>query len=211
MNWNRLRYSVWAPLYDAMFTWLPAFDQARRQSILELGLQRGDRVLLVGAGTGLDLAHIPSGIGVVAIDVTPAMLAKLRARAARLGVDVDARVMDARALALEPASFDAVVMHLILAVMPQPEMGLLEAERVLKPGGKVVVFDKFLPTGETPSLLRRLVNAVARLLFSDINRQLGPLVAPTSFVMERDEPSAFGGLFRVVTLKKPYGDGGSVE
>jgi ubiquinone/menaquinone biosynthesis C-methylase UbiE len=188
---------------------LPAFDVARRQSIIGLGLQPGDRVLLVGAGTGLDLPHVPPGVAIVAIDVTPAMLTKLRARAARLGVNVDARAMDARALSFDAGSFDAVVMHLILAVMPQPELGLLEAERVLQPGGRVAVFDKFLRTGETPSLMRRLLNVVASLLFSDINRELASIVARTSLVFERDEPAAFGGMFRVVTLRKP--EGGTVH
>ena len=205
MNWNRVRYSVWAHGYDAMFRWLPAFDSARRQSIRRLGLQAGDRVLLVGAGTGLDLPHVPRGVAIVAVDVTPAMLTRLRSRAARLGLEVDARVMDARTLSIEDASCDAAVMHLILAVMPQPERGLLEAERVVKPGGRIAVFDKFLAAGETPSLMRRLTNVIVRVLFSDINRRLSPLVARTSLMVERDEPSAFGGLFRVVTLRKPGG------
>jgi ubiquinone/menaquinone biosynthesis C-methylase UbiE len=172
-------------------------------SIERLRLAAGDRALIVGAGTGLDLDFLPSNVHVTAIDVTPAMLKQLERRAAVAGRSVTARIMDARQLAFADSSFDAVVMHLILAVMPDPERGVREAVRVLKPGGRIAVFDKFLRDAERPSLKRRLLNAIAKPLFSDLNRRLGPLIAGTRLVVEQDEPVAFGGTYRVATLLKP--------
>jgi ubiquinone/menaquinone biosynthesis C-methylase UbiE len=200
--WNRLRYTVWAPAYDAVAR-AAGFDGARRLSIDRLRVASGDRVLIVGAGTGLDLEFLPSNAHVSAIDVTPAMLRHLERRATGMGRSVTARIMDARQLAFPDSSFDAVVMHLILAVMPEPERGLREAVRVLKPGGRIAVFDKFLRDEERPSLTRRLLNAVAKPLFSDLNRRLGPLIAGTPLVVEHDQPVALGGTYRVVTLVKP--------
>jgi len=200
--WNRLRYTVWAPAYDVIVR-AAGFDTARRLSIERLRLTSGDRVLIVGAGTGLDLDFLPSNVHVTAIDVTPAMLKHLERRAAATGQSVTARIMDARQLAFPDSSFDAVVMHLILAVMPEPERGLMEAVRVLKPGGRIAVFDKFLSDEEHPSLKRQLLNAIAKPLFSDLNRRFGPLIAGTRLVIEQDEPLAFGGTYRVVTLVKP--------
>ena len=199
ITWNRLRYTVWAPAYDAL-TRAAGFDTARRLSIDRLRLASGDRVLIVGAGTGLDLDFLPSNVRVTAIDVTPAMLKQLERRAAGTGRAVTARIMDARQLAFPDSSFDAVVMHLILAVMPEPERGLREAVRVLKPGGRIAVFDKVLRDEERPSLRRRLLNAFAKPLFSDLNRRLGPLIAGTPLVIEHDEAVAFAGTYRVVTL-----------
>jgi ubiquinone/menaquinone biosynthesis C-methylase UbiE len=200
--WNRLRYTVWAPAYDAIAR-AAGFDTARRLSIDRLRLASGHRVLIIGAGTGLDLDFLPSNVHVTAIDVTPAMLKHLDRRAAAAGRSVTTRIMDARHLAFPDSSFDEVIMHLILAVMPEPERGLSEAARVLKPGGRIAVFDKFLRDEERPSLKRRLLNAIASPLFSDLNRRLGPLVARTPLVIEHDEPVAFGGTYRVVTLMNP--------
>jgi phosphatidylethanolamine/phosphatidyl-N-methylethanolamine N-methyltransferase len=202
MMWNRLRYTFWAPAYDALLR-AAGFDAARRLSIDRLRLAPNDRVLIVGAGTGLDLDFLPSNVHVTAIDVTPAMLKHLERRAAGTGMSVTTRIMDARQLAFPDSTFDAVVMHLILAVMPQPERGLSEAVRVLKPGGRIAAFDKFLRDEERPSLKRQLLNAFAKPLFSDLNRQLGPLMAGTPLVIEHDEPVAFGGSYRVVTLMNP--------
>jgi ubiquinone/menaquinone biosynthesis C-methylase UbiE len=200
--WNRLRYTVWAPAYDAI-AGAAGFDTARRLSIDRLRLAPGDRVLIVGAGTGLDLDFLPPNVHVTALDVTPAMLQHLERRAARMGRSVTTRIMDARQLAFPDSSFDAVVMHLILAVMPEPDRGLREAVRVLTPGGRIAVFDKFLRDEERASWKRRLLNAIAKPLFSDLNRRFGPLVAGTRLVIEHDEQVAFGGSYRVVTLVKP--------
>jgi len=200
--WDRLRYTIWAPVYDALVRAM-GFAAARRSSIERLKLAPGDRVLIVGAGTGLDLDFLPSSVAVTAIDVTPAMLKRLERRAAGAGQPVTTRVMDARQLAFPDSSFDAVVMHLILAVMPEPERGVREAVRVLKPGGRIAVFDKFLRDEERPSLKRRLLNAIAKPLFSDLNRHFGPLIAGTGLVIEHDQAVAFGGTYRVLTLVKP--------
>jgi phosphatidylethanolamine/phosphatidyl-N-methylethanolamine N-methyltransferase len=200
--WNRLRYTIWAPAYDALVGTV-GFAAARRLSIERLKLAPSDRILIVGAGTGLDLDFLPSNVHVSAIDVTPAMLKHLERRAAAAGQPVTTRIMDARQLTFPDSSFDAVVMHLILAVMPEPERGLREAVRVLKPGGRIAVFDKFLRDDERPSLKRRLLNAIAKPLFSDLNRRFGPLIAGTGLVIEHDQAVAFGGTYRVVTLMKP--------
>lgn len=201
--WNRLRYTFWAPVYDRL-AGAVGFDGMRRQSVARLELRAGERVLLVGAGTGLDLAHVPPAARVTAIDITPAMLHRLERRAAHLGLAVDARVMDARALRFDDASFDAAVLHLVLAVMPEPEVGLKDVARVLRPGGRAAVFDKFLGEHEQASVRRRLLNAFARPLFSDMNRRLEPMVRHAGLEVERDEPSVFGGMYRLVTLRKPF-------
>jgi ubiquinone/menaquinone biosynthesis C-methylase UbiE len=203
--WNRLRYTIWAPFYDALVAAV-GFGPSRRRSIELLRLRPGHRVLIVGAGTGLDLEFLPPDLELTAVDVTPAMLTRLERRATQTDRVMTVRTMDARELAFADESFDAVIMHLILAVMPQPERGLREAARVLKAGGRIAVFDKFVRDDERVSARRRMLNIVAKPLFSDMTRRLGPLLPGTGLTIEHDEPTAFGGMYRIVTLQKPLNE-----
>ena len=84
-RWNRLRYTVYAPLYDRV----ARFQGPRRRSIELLVLRPGERVLIDGAGTGADLDFIPDGVEVVATDLAPPIVERICARAALLGRDVD--------------------------------------------------------------------------------------------------------------------------
>lgn len=200
--WNRFRYSLWAPGYD-LFTW--PFRPMRRRSIAQLGLRPGERVLIVGAGTGADLALLPPDVDVLATDLTPSMLARAEGRLrAEPGRAARVAVMDGQALDLPDASFDAVVLHLILAVIPDPARCLSEAARVLRPGGRITVMDKFLGDEARPSLVRRAANVVSGLLVTELNRRFGDILrrAGAPLVVERDQPAAVGGLFRLLLLRK---------
>ena len=197
--WQRWRYSLWSPLYDVV---IEPFSTARRRSLDLLNLQQGERVLIPGIGTGADLPLIPAGVEVSGTDVTPAML---RRAADRRRPNVTLKVMDASELDFPDAHFDAVVLHLILAVMDQPARGLREAARVLRPGGRIVVFDKFLADRETASLPRRLLNVVASFLFTDINRRFGDILAAADSGLEvaKEEPAGLNGVYRIILLRKP--------
>jgi phosphatidylethanolamine/phosphatidyl-N-methylethanolamine N-methyltransferase len=198
-RWNEVRYTLLAPLYDSVVSLL---RRPRRRSLESLEVKPGERVLLLGAGTGEDLPFLPAEARVSAIDITPAMVERLRRKARRLGREVDARVMDGQALTYPDASFEVVVLHLVLAVIPDPVACLREVERVLAPGGRVGVLDKFVPDGQSPGLGRRLLNVATHALFSDITRQLGPLVATTGLTLTRRQPAAFGGAFELAQLRK---------
>lgn len=194
-RWNRARYTLYAPFYDLIVRRL---GRGRRRALELLQVRPGERVLIDGCGTGLDLELLPRDCLVTAVDLTPAMVEKTRARAATLGMQIDARVMDAARLDLADESFDCVVLHLILAVVPDPQATAREAARVLRRGGRASVFDKF--ASGRPSLARRAFNVVTNAVATDITRSLADVLAGSGFEVVREEPSVFGGVFRVATL-----------
>ena len=196
-HWNRIRYTLYAPIYD----WIVrSFNASRKRSIQLLELKVGERVLLVGAGTGEDLRFIPDGVEITAVDITPAMIEQVRRKAQSLKRPVEVAVMDGQALELPSESIDAVVLHLILAVIPDPIACIREVARVLKPGGRVVVFDKFLSENEQPSPRRRLANLITAFAFSDINRKLEPIVASTLLQLLHEESSGYRRLGYKIAL-----------
>ncbi len=199
-SWPQLRYSLYAPIYDLF---AGRFARQRQRSLRLAGPGVQDRVLLVGAGTGLDLPELRACGEVLATDISPAMLARLSRRAARLGMTVKAQVMDAEALDAPDGHYTLVVLHLILAVVDDPIRTLREVERVLAPGGRVAVFDKFLPDGASPPGWRRALNVPLRWLATDINRRFADIVRYTQLRVAHDEPALWGGTFRVIQLVKP--------
>ncbi|BAK74990.1 methyltransferase type 11 [Pseudogulbenkiania sp. NH8B] len=199
-RYNRWRYNLYAPVYDRVVA--AFFAPRRRRAIALLAPRPDERILLLGAGTGLDLDYLQGCRRLTAIDVSDGMLARLRRRAARLGLEVEASVMDGQRLAFPDACFDAVILHLILAVIPDPVACLREVERVLKPGGRAVVFDKFLADRQRPVWWRVAANQLTRIIATDINRQLGVIVSQTTLHIEHDESAGMGGFFRIALLRK---------
>jgi phosphatidylethanolamine/phosphatidyl-N-methylethanolamine N-methyltransferase len=193
--WQRFRYTLWAPHYDKV----TKFPVERWHSIGLLGLHSGERLLIIGCGTGADIPFVPPGVEVLAVDLTPAMLEQARAHA-RPGVTF--RQMDGLQLDLPDGSFDAAILHMVLEVIPDPERCLAEAARVLKPGGRLAVFDKFLPDGARPSWLRRAALALLDLVFTSTNRQMGDILerSRAPFAVALDEPSV--GAYRHLILRR---------
>ena len=106
-----------------------------------LGERARGRVLEVAVGTGRSLPYYPAGATVTGIELSPAMLAIARQRAADLGREVSLREADAEHLPFEDAVFDTVVCALSLCTIPSPVAAIGEMRRVLGPGGRLLLLD----------------------------------------------------------------------
>ena len=198
-HWNQVIYRLWAPVYDATVDRL--FQPGRRRAMEALALKAGERVLLVGVGTGADLPLLPEGVRATGVDLSAEMLAKAQSKLPLEGREITLMQGDAQKLLVEEAAYDTAVLNLILSVIPDGKACLQATRRAMKEGGRAVVFDKFLVGAKKPSALRRLMNVFSTLFGTDINRRLEEMIEGTGWQIVSDEASILRGMYRVIVLR----------
>lgn len=199
----RQTYRLWAPIYDLMLK--QATRAARSRNLEELGSMEGKALAIIGIGSGLDLDLFNERTRpeyCVGLDITRAMLKRAQARGYASSFPVRLIEADAMNTPLRSQQFDVVLLHLILAVVPKPERALAEASRILKPGGRIVIFDKFLHHHQKAPL-RRLISPLLGMLATRTDVELEPLLAAhPELTLTRDESLLARGWFRGITLIK---------
>ncbi|HUP33927.1 MAG TPA: methyltransferase domain-containing protein [Candidatus Limnocylindria bacterium] len=111
--------------------------------LTDAALPDGARVLEVGCGTGAVtrvLAAWPGVSEAIGVDPSPVFLARARELAVGLRT-IAFEEADGRGLPFAGSTFDAVVFHTTLCHVPDPALMLQEGVRVLRPGGRLAVFE----------------------------------------------------------------------
>jgi ubiquinone/menaquinone biosynthesis C-methylase UbiE len=131
------------PIFAAFYRWAGwlgdrAGFAARRQRLLA---DAAGVVVEIGAGTGLNFRHYPAGLDVLATEPDLHMLKAARKAARKAKAELTLRQAPAEALPLEDGSADTVVSVLVLCSVPDQAAALAEANRVLKPGGRLLLLE----------------------------------------------------------------------
>jgi SAM-dependent methyltransferase len=112
-------------------------------AIAEAGLRRGGVAVDAGCGTGRALPALRDAVGpggtVIALELTPEMLAQARAKGWAKSADLLV-LADARALPFASGSVDAVFAAGLVNHLPDPQAGFTGLARVTRPGGVLVLF-----------------------------------------------------------------------
>jgi phosphatidylethanolamine/phosphatidyl-N-methylethanolamine N-methyltransferase len=190
-------------LYDASLGFWSR--EVRQQAAEALDLRKDERLLIVGVGTGLELEHLPAWARGVGVDLSAGMLERARRRRAELGMrDLELRVMDARTLDFPNESFDAVYLPLILTVVEEGARVFAEAARVARPGGRIVVADRFWPEGRSRPAAARAASWVLGHFAMRFDRRLSEIRSGApSLEIEDYARVAPGAFFHLVKFRKP--------
>jgi SAM-dependent methyltransferase len=100
------------------------------------------RVLDVGCGTGfLALRFAELGHVVTGIDLSQRMIDRARRKAEQAAQQIDFRVGEADALDSDDEMYDVVVARHVIWLLPEPERGVAEWLRVLRPRGRLALIE----------------------------------------------------------------------
>lgn len=174
----RAMFSRIAGRYDLLNSLLSlGRDRSWRREAAQVALAGDARELLDAAtGTGelaLELGRQRPEARVIGLDFSEPMLDHARRKAARQGARVEWLHGDATQLPFEDASFDTVTIAYGLRNLPDPQSGLRELARVVRPGGRLVVL-------EFPPPQHGLVGRLFRFYFVNILPRVGGVVSGSS-------------------------------
>lgn len=192
----KFSYTLLSPVYDIIVA--RATLPMRRQSLAQLDNVKDKSILLAGVGSGLDIPLLPEGANYTGIDLTPAMLNK----AQRYNRAITLEQGNVLQLPYTNQQFDIVIMHLILAVVPDPLKALQEASRVTKSGGHILILDKFIKPGQL-AITRRLLNPFIRHIATRTDVVFELLLEQCPELTKiKDDAAGFSDWFRCINLEK---------
>lgn len=159
-------------------------------------------VLEIGVGTGRNLYFYPTEVHLTGVELSPKMLEIARRRARESGIEADLRVGDAQHLPFPDASFDTVVATLALCTIPDEHRAVIEAARVLRPGGRLLLLEHVRSPLLPVRVLQGILNPLFVLLEKDhlLREPLWHLES-LGLVVERLERSKVGIVERLVARR----------
>lgn len=193
-------YTLLSPIYDLAVA--KATRNYRKTSLEKISLKNTESVLISGIGSGLDIPLLQAGPDYYGIDITPSMLRHALHKKQSQNLNIHLQQGNVMQLPYQDNCFNVIIMHLILAVAPDPIKTLQEAQRTLKPGGTILILDKFLQPGQLAPI-RKLLNPIVKRLATRLDVVFEEVISKCSHLKLIENIPADGtGWFRHIILQK---------
>lgn len=162
----------------------------------------GSRVLEVGAGTGLNIPFYGKERHVTALDIGELGLQRAKRRADNRDLQVNFIRGDAEALPFPGESFDAVAATFLFCSIGNPQRGLAEMQRVLRPGGTLLLLEHVRAAGIWGKIMDIFSMPLYRFFNEHIARETDKLVQQSGFANITVTPLFFD-LVKLIRAEKP--------
>ncbi len=160
------------------------------------------QILEIAVGTGRNFPFYPEDVSLTGIELSPKMLDVARRRARELGREAELRVGDAQNLPFPDASFDTVVATLALCTIPDDRRAVIEAARVLRPDGRLLLLEHVRSPVLPVRMVQRVLDPLAILIDHDhLLREPLRHVEDAGLAVERLERSKWGIVERLAARK----------
>jgi len=200
---TRKRYNATSVVYDLMEWPIERILYNKWRKLLWKQVE-GPNVLEVGIGTGKNIPYYPKNVRVTGIDFSPKMLDRAKAILSKYANErVRLQIMDAQNLAFPDNHFDKVVATFVFCSVPNPILGLKEALRVTKPGGKLHLLEHMRSGNPLfGAVMDRLDGPIHYLSGVHIARQTVENVEAAGWKIEQVTDLTMGGIFKRVEAIK---------
>ena len=190
-------YSGYSNIYDVLFKRF--FYPRIRYAIESMKINRGDRVLDIGVGTGLSLLLYPYNCHVTGIDLSFEMLKKAKKKIEKFGLaNIDLINMDAMNLFFDDNSFDKVFISHVVSVVPDPLKTMYEAKRVCKKGGDIVIVNHFQSNNKFIAKCEEMLNPICKKVGWRSDLSLDGIVNGSGLQVDRSYKLKKIDLWRIV-------------
>jgi phosphatidylethanolamine/phosphatidyl-N-methylethanolamine N-methyltransferase len=151
---TRKIYDIHSVFYDATFGRLVRKRIAK--AISHMNIQDTHRVLDLGIGTGVSLNYYPNRGRIIGVDLSSGMLRECRKKIRERGLD-HATVFQADAMVLPfgDDTFDHVFISHVISVVSDPYNLVREAQRVARPGARIVIVNHFQSTNRFIAMVEK--------------------------------------------------------
>lgn len=193
------KYSKLSKVYDWVEERLPMGSYKKEAVALLNG-----KILELGIGSGANLKLYKKEMDITGIDFSRGMLNLAEEKVKKLNLhNVKLIEMDIENMNFKDNSFDSIISTCVFCTVPNPEKGLAEVYRVLKPGGKVVFLEHMKSENFIICLMLRILNVlIYPILGTSLLRETEKNIRKVGFLKISSKNLMMKDVLRLIVAEK---------